>query len=193
MGHKASSKCDSENQQSDESYPDLQSFDRIEYTVNAGLMKDVNAVEVCGARQKAQNRGKGVDPVPSATPIQAVKTSLGPKDIERLVESLPSVQRNFFEFRRELSKKMRLYDMSLAEVTQLVSQILTESEFNDFESAINNSEFQNARKAAAYSGIADTSEKVLDDNGPLVRKWFYGLLSEHKKKCIALLRINMVQ
>ena len=107
---------------------------------------------------------------------------------------------------------MRLYDMSLAEVTQLISQILTESEFNDFESAVNNSEFQNARKdelregvlsvlknivgpnvdwskltsclqkkgetvceyterfcqtAAAYSGIADTSEKVLD-NGPLV-------------------------
>ena len=53
VGHnKASTKCDSEDQQSDESYPDLQSFYRIEDNVN------VNAVEVCGARQKAQNRGK---------------------------------------------------------------------------------------------------------------------------------------
>jgi len=26
--------------------------------------------------------------------------------------------------------------------------------------------------AAAYSGIADTSEKVLNDNGPLFRTWF---------------------
>ena len=34
--------------------------------------------------------------------------------------------------------------------------------------------------AAAYSGIADTSEKVLDDNGPLVRAWFDCLSSEHK-------------
>ena len=189
--------------------------------------KDVNAVEVCGARQKAQSRAKGVDPVLSTTPIlqlQAVKLSLGPKDIERIVESLPSVQRNFEEFRRELSKKMQLYYMSLAEVTQLISQILTESEFNDFENAVI-SELQNASKdelregvlkilknivgpkvdwskithcvqkknetvcgyterfcqaAAAYSGISDTSEKVLEDNGPLARAWFHGLLTEHR-------------
>ncbi|XDV29336.1 hypothetical protein PO909_032473 [Leuciscus waleckii] len=177
VGHnKASTKCDSENQQSDETYPDLQFFYSIENNVNA----DVNPVEVCGARQKAQNRGKGVDPVPSATPIQAVKTSLGPKDIERLAEGLPSVQRHFSEFRRELSKKMRLYDMSLAEVTQLISQILTESEFNDFESAVNNSELQQVSKAVTYSGIVDDSESVLADKGALSRIWADGLIAEYR-------------
>ncbi len=40
---------------------------------------------------------------------------------------------------------MRLYDMSLAEVTQLMSQILTESEFNSFESAVT-SELRNVSK-----------------------------------------------
>ncbi len=119
---------------------------------------------------------------------------------------------------------MRLYDMSLTEVTQLMSQILTESEFNSFESAVT-SELQHASKgdlregvlkilknivgpkvdwskvtscvqkkdetvseyterfcqsAAAYSGIADTPEKVLDHKGPLVRTWFDGLLSEYR-------------
>lgn len=228
VGHnKALTKCDLEDQQSDESYPDLQSFDRIEDNVNAGLMKDVNAVEVCGARQKAQSRGKGVDPVPSATPIlqsQAMNTALCPKDIERISQSLPSARTHFSEFRRTLISKMHLYDMSLTEVTQLMSQILTESEFNSFESAVT-SELRHASRgdfregvlnilknivgphmdwskitscvqkkdetvseyterfsqsAAAYSGIADTSEKVLDDNGPLVRTWFDGLLSEHR-------------
>lgn len=228
LGHnKASTKSDSNDQQSDESYPDLQSLCRIEDNINTGLMdKDVNAVEVCGARQKAQSRVKGVDALPPVTPIlqlQAVSTTLGPDTIERLAESLPSVHRHFSEFRRALSRKMKLYDMSLAEVTQLMSQILTESEFNDFESAVNNSEFQHSSKgelregvlrvlqnlvgpkvdwskitscvqkkdetvseyterfcqsAAAYSGIADTPEKVLEDNGPLVRMWFDGLLSE---------------
>ncbi|KAK9976555.1 hypothetical protein ABG768_021760, partial [Culter alburnus] len=190
--------------------------------------KDVNAVEVCGVRQKAQSRVKGVDAVTSVTPIlqlQAVSTTIGPEDIERIAENLPSVHRKFSEFRTELSRKMKLYDMSLAEVTQLMSQILKESEFNDFESAVNNSEFQHSRKgelregvlrvlqnlvgpkvdwskitscvqkkdetvseyterfcqsAAAYSGIVDTPEKVLEDNGPLVRMWFDGLSSEYR-------------
>jgi len=119
--NKASTKCDSKDQQSDESYPDLQSFCRLEDNSNTGLMdKDVNAVKVCGARQKAQSRVKGVDAVPSATPIlqlQAVSTSLGPEAIERLAENLPSVHRTFSEFRTELSRKMKLYDMSLAEVS----------------------------------------------------------------------------
>jgi len=52
------------NQQSDESYPDLQCFSRLEDTSNSGLMnKDVNAVEVCGTWQKAQSREKDVDTV----------------------------------------------------------------------------------------------------------------------------------
>ncbi len=59
-----------------------------------------------------------------------------PKDIERLTQSLPSARTHFSEFRRTLISKMRLYDMSLAEVTQLMSQILTESELNSFESAV---------------------------------------------------------
>ncbi len=124
---------------------------------------------------------------------------------------------------------MRLYDMSLTEVTQLMSQILTESEFNSFESAVT-SELQHASKgdlregvlkilrtlldqkwigqkslvvyrrrmktvseyterfcqsAAAYSGIADTPEKVLDHKGPLVRTWFDGLLSEYRSACLS--------
>jgi len=35
--------------------------------------------------------------------------------------------------------------------------------------------------SVSHSGIADTSEKVLGDNGPLVCIWFDGLLSEHRK------------
>ncbi len=47
---------------------------------------------------------------------------------------------------------MRLYDMSLAEVTQLMSQILTESEFNSFESAVT-SELQHASKGDLREGV----------------------------------------
>ncbi|KAL1258961.1 hypothetical protein QQF64_009538, partial [Cirrhinus molitorella] len=120
---------------------------------------------------------------------------------------------------------IRLYDMSLTEVTQILSQILTESEFSDFENAVNKSAFKNATKdelregvlrelkkivgpkvnwakvtscvqkkdealseyterfcqsAAAYSGIVDTPEKVLDHKGPLVRTWADGLLTEYR-------------
>ncbi|KAL1252649.1 hypothetical protein QQF64_017342, partial [Cirrhinus molitorella] len=34
--------------------------------------------------------------------------------------------------------------------------------------------------AAAYSGIVDTPEKVLDHKGPLVRTWADGLLIEYR-------------
>ncbi len=47
---------------------------------------------------------------------------------------------------------MRLYDMSLTEVTQLMSQILTESEFNSFESAVT-SELQHASKSDLREGV----------------------------------------
>ncbi|XDV42571.1 hypothetical protein PO909_011204 [Leuciscus waleckii] len=60
---------------------------------------------------------------------------------------------------------MWLYEMSLAEVTQLVSQILTESEFNDFESAVNNSEFQNARKDELREGVLRVLKNIV---GPKV-------------------------
>ncbi len=81
----------------------------------------------------------------SVVQIQTVAKALCPKDIERLSQSLPSARTHFSEFRRTLISKMRLYDMSLAEVTQLMSQILTESEFNSFESAVT-SELRNASR-----------------------------------------------
>lgn len=166
VGHnKALTKSDLNNQQSDESYPDLQSSCGQEDNCNIGRMeKDVNAVEVCGARQRAQSRVEGVETVPSATPIlqvQVVHTALGPKAIERLAESLPLVHGHFSEFRREFSRKMWLYDMSLAEVTQLMSQILTESEFNDFESAVHNSEFQQASKDDLREGVLRVLQNII--------------------------------
>ena len=66
------------------------------------------------------------------------------------------MHRDFSEFRRELSRKMRLYDMSL-----LTSQILTESEFNDFESAVNNFEFQNARKDDLREGVLRVLKNIV--------------------------------
>ncbi len=57
------------------------------------MNKAVNAVEVCGARPRAQIRVEGVEPVPSETPIvqlHAVNT-LGPEVIEILAVGLPSL------------------------------------------------------------------------------------------------------
>ncbi len=53
-----------------------------------------------------------------------------------------------------------LYDMSLAEVTQLMSQILTESEFNSFESAVT-SELRNASKGDLREGILKILKNIL--------------------------------
>ncbi|KAI2649144.1 hypothetical protein H4Q32_020360 [Labeo rohita] len=166
VGHnKASTKSDSNDQQSDESYPDLQSLCRQEDKCNTRrIEKDATiSVEGCGARQRAQSRVEGVETVPSATPIfqlQAVHPVLGPEDIERLSQSLPSAHTNFSEFRRALTSKMRLYDMSLAEVTQLMSQILTESEFNSFESAVT-SELQHASKADLREGVLKILKNIM--------------------------------
>ncbi|KAI2642387.1 Ribonuclease 3 [Labeo rohita] len=55
---------------------------------------------------------------------------------------------------------MRLYDMSLAEVTQLMSQILTESEFNSFESAAT-SELQHASKADLREGVLKILKNIM--------------------------------
>ncbi|XP_050964788.1 uncharacterized protein LOC127164772 [Labeo rohita] len=166
VGHnKASTKSDSNDQQSDESYPDFQSLCRQEDKCKTRRIEKDSAisVEVCGARQRAQSRVEGVETVPSATPrlqLQAVRTALGPKDIERLSQSLPSARTNFSEFRRALTSKMRLYDMSLAEVTQLMSQILTESEFNNFESAVT-SELQHASKADLREGVSKILKNIM--------------------------------
>ncbi len=222
--NKASAKTDVEEvSQPDNNYPDLQDFFETDVTIQSVTDVPVDSVKVCGARRRSQ----GIESVPpnsSVVQVQTVAKALGPKDIERLSQSLPSARTNFSEFRRTLISKMRLYDMSLAEVTQLMSQILTESEFNSFESAVT-SELQHASKgdlregvlkilknivgpkvdwskvtscvqkkdetvseyterfcqsAAAYSGIADTPEKILDHKGPLVRTWFDGLLSEYR-------------
>ncbi|KAI2643862.1 Gag-Pol polyprotein [Labeo rohita] len=165
VGHnKASTKSDSNDQQSDESYPDLQSLCRQEDTYNTRrIEKDAAiSVEVCGARQSAQSRVEGVETVPSVTPIlqlQAVHTALGPKDIERLSQSLPSARTNFSEFRRAMTSKMRLY-MLLAEVTQRMSQILTESEFNSFESA-GTSELQHASKVDLREGVLKILKNIM--------------------------------
>ncbi len=222
--NKASAKTDVEEvSQPDNNYPDLQDFFETDVTIQSVTDVPVDSVKVCGARRRSQ----GIESIPpnsSVVQVQTVAKALGPKDIERLSQSLPSARTNFSEFRRALISKMRLYDMSLTEVTQLMSQILTESEFNSFESAVT-SELQHASKsdlregvlkilknimgpkidwsritncvqrkeesvseyterfcqsAAAYSGIADTPEKVLDHKGPLVRTWFDGLLSEYR-------------
>ncbi len=225
--NKASAKSDVEEvSQPDNNYPDLQDFFETDVTIQSVTDVPVDSVKVCGARRRSQGI-EGIESVPpnsSVVQVQTVAKALGPKDIERLSQSLPSARTNFSEFRRALISKMRLYDMSLTEVTQLMSQILTESEFNSFESAVT-SELQHASKgdlregvlkilknivgpkvdwskvtscvqkkdetvseyterfcqsAAAYSGIADTPEKVLDHKGPLVRTWFDGLLSEYR-------------
>ncbi|KAL0150151.1 hypothetical protein M9458_054578 [Cirrhinus mrigala] len=55
---------------------------------------------------------------------------------------------------------MRLYDMSLAEVTELMSQILTESEFNSFESAVT-SELQHASKADLREGVLKILKNIM--------------------------------
>ncbi len=211
---KAAAKTDVEVSQPDNIYPDLQAFFETDVALQSVTDVPVNSVNVCGARRRSQGIEE-TDSVPlnsSVVQIQTVAKALCPKDIERLSQSLPSARTHFSEFRRALISKMRLYDMSLAEVTQLMSQILTESEFNSFESAVT-SELQHASKgdlregvlkilknivgpkvdwskvtscvqkkdetvseyterfcqsAAAYSGIADTPEKVLDHKGPLV-------------------------
>uniref|UniRef100_A0A8C1NA27 CCHC-type domain-containing protein n=1 Tax=Cyprinus carpio TaxID=7962 RepID=A0A8C1NA27_CYPCA len=225
--NKAAAKTDMEEvSQPDNNYPDLQAFFETDVAIQSVTDVPVDSVKVCGARRRSQ-RIEGTESVPansSVVQVQTVAKVLGPKDIERLSQSLPSARTNFTEFRRALISKMRLYDMSLAEVTQLMSQILTESEFNSFESAVT-SELQHASKdelregvlrefknivgpkvnwskvtscvqkkdetvseyterfcqsAAAYSGIADTPEKVMNHKGPLVRTWFDGLLAEYR-------------
>ncbi|XP_048858162.1 uncharacterized protein LOC125725341 [Brienomyrus brachyistius] len=152
--------------QSDNNYPDLQAFFDTDVASQSVTDVPVDSVNVCGARKRSQ----GIDRIASVTPnssvveVQTVAKPIGPKDIERLSQSLPSARTNFSEFRRALISKMRLYNMSLEEVTQLMSQILTESEFNRFESAVT-SELQHASKSDVREGVLKILKNIM---GPKV-------------------------
>ncbi len=114
--NKASAKTDVEEvSQPDNNYPDLQDFFETDVTIQSVTDVPVDSVKVCGARRRSQGI-EGIESVPpnsSVVQVQTVAKALGPKDIERLSQSLPSARTNFSEFRRALISKMRLYDMSL--------------------------------------------------------------------------------
>lgn len=89
-----------------------------------------------------------VEIVPSATPIlqsQAAHTALGPEAIERLAESLP-LPNIFFLWSLGESCPERCGSI-------ICPQILTESEFNNFENAVNNSDFQQASNDDLREGV----------------------------------------
>ncbi len=159
---KAAAKTDVKVSQPDNIYPDLQAFVETDVALQSVTDVPVNSINVCGAKRRSQGIEE-TDSVPlnsSVVQIQTVAKALCPKDIERLSQSLPSARTDFSEFRRTLISKMRLYDMSLAEVTQLMSQILTESEFNSFESAVT-SELRNASKGDLREGILKILKNIL--------------------------------
>ncbi len=159
---KKEAKTDVEVSQPDNIYPDLQAFFETDVALQSVTDVPVNSFNVCGARRRSQGIEE-TDSVPlnsSVVQIQTVAKALGPKDIERLSQSLPAARTHFSEFRRTLISKMRLYDMSLTEVTQLMSQILTESEFNSFESAVT-SELRNASKGDLREGILKILKNIL--------------------------------
>lgn len=165
--NKAAAKTDVEEvSQTDNNYPDLQAFFETDVAIQSVTDVTVDSVKVCGARKRSQ-RIEGTESVPansSVVQVQTVATGLRPKYIERLSQSLPPVRTNFTEFRRALISKMHLYDMSLAEVTQLMSQILTESEFNSFEFAVT-SELQHASKDELREGVLRELKNIV---GPKV-------------------------
>ncbi len=159
---KKEAKTDVEVSQPDNFSPDLKAFFETDVALQSVTDVPVNSVHVCGARRRSQGI-EDTDGVPlhsSVVQIQTAAKALCPKDIERLSQSLPSARTHFSEFRRTLISKMRLYDMSLAEVTQLMSQILTESEFNSFESAVA-SELRNASKGDLREGILKILKNIL--------------------------------
>ncbi len=161
--NKASAKTDVEEvSQPDNNYPDLQAFFETDVAIQSVTDVPVDSVKVCGARRRSQGI-EGIESVPPnsyVVQVQTVAKVLGPKDIERLSQSLPSARTNFSEFRRALISKMRLYDMSLTEVTQLMSQILTESEFNSFESAVT-AELQHASKGDLREGVLKILKNIM--------------------------------
>ncbi|KAI2647524.1 Ribonuclease 3 [Labeo rohita] len=145
--------------QPDNNYPDLQAFFETDVAIQSVTDVPVDSVKVCGARRRSQ----GIESVPpnsSVVQVHTVTKALGPKDIEKLSQSLPSACTNFSEFRGALISKMYLYDMSLSEVTQLMSQILTKSEFNRFESAVT-SKLQHASKGDLREGVLKTLKNIM--------------------------------
>ncbi len=160
---KAAAKTDVEEvSQPDNNYPDLQAFFETDVTIQSVTDGPLDSVKVCGARRRSQGI-EGIESVPpnsSVVQVQTVAKVLEPKDIERLSQSLPLARTHFSEFRRTLISKMRLYDMSLTEVTQLMSQILTESEFNSFESAVT-SELQHASKSDLREGVLKILKNIM--------------------------------
>ncbi len=119
----------------------------------------VNSVNVCGARRRSQGI-EGIESVPpnsSVVQVQTVAKALGPKDIERLSQSLPSARTNFSEFRRALiSKCVSMTCVNRSHTADV--QILTESEFNSFESAVT-SELQHASKGDLREGCFENSKE----------------------------------
>lgn len=161
--YKAAAKTDvDEVSQSDNNYPDLQAFFEKDVAIQSVTDVPLDSVKVCGARRRSQGI-EGIDSVPpnsSVVQVQTVAKALRPKDVERLSQSLPSARTNFPEFRSALISKMRLYDMSLTEVTQLMSQILNETEFNSFESAVT-SELQHVSKGDLREGVLKIIKNIM--------------------------------
>ncbi len=94
---KAAAKTDVEVSQPDNIYPDLQAFFETDVALQSVTDVPVNSVNVCGARRRSQGI-EGIESVPpnsSVVQVQTVAKALGPKDIERLSQSLPSARTNF--------------------------------------------------------------------------------------------------
>ncbi len=96
--NKASAKTDVEEvSQPDNNYPDLQDFFETDVTIQSVTDVPVDSVKVCGTRRRSQGI-EGIESVPpnsSVVQVQTVAKALGPKDIERLSQSLPSARTNF--------------------------------------------------------------------------------------------------
>jgi len=101
----ASTKCNSKDQQSDETYPDLQAFFETDVDIPSVTDKHVNSVKICGARKRSQGIEENVPPNASVVKIHTVAKALGPKDIERLSQGLPPAHTQFTEFRKAESRK----------------------------------------------------------------------------------------
>ncbi len=74
--------------QPDKNYPDLQAFFETDVTIQSVTNVLEDSVKVCGARRKSQGI-ESVPPTSSVVQVQTVAKALGPKDIERISQSLP--------------------------------------------------------------------------------------------------------
>ncbi len=91
-------KTDVEVSQPDNIYPDLQAFFETDVALQSVTDVPVNSFNVCGARRRSQ----GIEETDSV-PLNSFCgckynccQSLGPKDIERLSQSLPASTHTFF-------------------------------------------------------------------------------------------------